>query len=188
MELTFVTEFGDVFTVEIDPNMELENVMALLEVESGIPASDQSISLDGRQLTEPKRTMLELGATGASVMLQLRRKVRVTNPAGQAIPQDAETIRLQILGDPSLMAQLRERRPDLAAAAVNDPARFADLLRQTHEAERAQEREIAMLNADPFNLEAQRRIEEIIREQAMLENMRHAMEYSPESFAVVTML
>lgn len=33
MELTFVTDLGGTFAVEIDPNMELENVMALLEAE-----------------------------------------------------------------------------------------------------------------------------------------------------------
>lgn len=33
MELTFVTELGESYPVEIDENMELENVMALLEVE-----------------------------------------------------------------------------------------------------------------------------------------------------------
>lgn len=33
MELTFVTELGESYVVEIDENMELENVMALLEVE-----------------------------------------------------------------------------------------------------------------------------------------------------------
>jgi len=33
MELTFVNDFGQSFVVEIDPNMELENVMALLEAE-----------------------------------------------------------------------------------------------------------------------------------------------------------
>lgn len=33
MELTFITELGQTFRVEIDPEMELENVMALLEVE-----------------------------------------------------------------------------------------------------------------------------------------------------------
>ena len=33
MELTFITELGQSFVVEIDPNMELENVMALLEAE-----------------------------------------------------------------------------------------------------------------------------------------------------------
>lgn len=33
MELTFVTDLGDTFVVDIDPNMELEDVMALLEAE-----------------------------------------------------------------------------------------------------------------------------------------------------------
>jgi hypothetical protein len=33
MELTFVTDLGQSFVVEIDPNMEFENVMALLEAE-----------------------------------------------------------------------------------------------------------------------------------------------------------
>jgi hypothetical protein len=38
MQLTFVNDFGQTFAVEIDPKMELENVMALLEAEvSGPP-------------------------------------------------------------------------------------------------------------------------------------------------------
>ncbi len=33
MRLTFVSDLGQTYTVEIDPKMELENVMALLEAE-----------------------------------------------------------------------------------------------------------------------------------------------------------
>lgn len=33
MRLTFVTDLGQTYIVEIDPKMELENVMALLEAE-----------------------------------------------------------------------------------------------------------------------------------------------------------
>ena len=80
----------------------------------------------------------------------------------------------------------------MADAVQNNPQRFAELLRnhrdRQREADLAQQREIAALNANPFDIEAQRRIEENIRQQAVLENMEHAMEYSPEFFGRVTML
>ena len=85
-----------------------------------------------------------------------------------------------------------QSHPELAQAAQSNPGRFEELLRQTRqrqqEAEYAQQREIERLNADPFDIEAQQRIEELIRHQAVMENMAHALEYSPESFGRVTML
>jgi len=50
MELTFFTELGESFVVEIDENMELENVMALLEAEvssvhTRVPQRGSSLSM-----------------------------------------------------------------------------------------------------------------------------------------------
>ncbi|KAF9006717.1 hypothetical protein BDQ17DRAFT_303720 [Cyathus striatus] len=142
MELTFITDLGQPFVIEIDPNMELENVMALLEAESNIPIAEQSISYNGRELQNQKATIRELGVEGNNATLLLRRKVM--NPTGgRAVEQDAEMMRLTILGDPNLMRQLREVRyiftfylliymqfqtqPEIASAAQSNPARFAEL-------------------------------------------------------------
>jgi len=104
MELTVVNDLGQTFVVEVDPNMELENVMALLEAESGIPVSEQSLHYNGTELKSPKSTMRQLGV-GDKAMILLRRKVNV---AGREIERDAEMMRLQVLGDPNLMRQLHE--------------------------------------------------------------------------------
>ena len=58
---------------------------------------------------------------------------------------DSEMFRLQVLGDPRLMEELRQSQPELVSA-VNDPVRFrhvfALLEQQRREAERAKQLEI----------------------------------------------
>jgi hypothetical protein len=95
MQLTFVNDLGQTYSVDIDPDMELENVMALLEAEvsyhlqggqsdlmhflaiqSGIPVNEQSISHEGRELNNTKATMKGLGVRD-NAMLLLRRKINV---------------------------------------------------------------------------------------------------------------
>ena len=83
---------------------------------------------------------------------------------------------------------IHQVQPELANAARSDPARFAELLRQTRARQTEAEQEIAALNSNPYDIEAQKRIEEAIRQQAVMENLEHALEYSPEAFGRVTML
>ncbi|KAI9848844.1 MAG: DNA damage-inducible protein 1 [Sclerophora amabilis] len=104
---------------------------------------------------------------------------------------DAEMTRLQILGDPRGREKVQRSNPELAAA-VEDPERFRqlfeELLRQQDQAELERQREIARLNDDPFNPEAQAKIAELIRLERVTENLQNALEHNPEAFGKVVML
>ncbi|GAA5957893.1 hypothetical protein JCM21900_001302 [Sporobolomyces salmonicolor] len=194
MLVTVATEEGNTFSLDLDPTMELENVLALLEAESGISVDDQLLFFSGKQLTGLKDSLESYGVNSGDVLLLRQRS---TDPgsqsvAGRNVDRDSETMRRQLLGDPRQMARLREELPEIAAAAESDPARFRELLHQfssmQESARLQQQREAALLNSDPFNVEAQRKIEEAIRHEAVLENMEQAMEQMPESFGSVHML
>lgn len=51
-------------------------------MQSNIPPSEQSISHNGRELTDPKATIRALGV-GENAMLLLRRRVNVPGPEGR---------------------------------------------------------------------------------------------------------
>ncbi|KAG4303241.1 hypothetical protein PCANB_000587 [Pneumocystis canis] len=105
---------------------------------------------------------------------------------------DPEILRLRLILEPNFLEMIRRTYPELADAAVHDPERFKKIIENLslnkEELEIQRQREIAALNMDPLNVEAQTRIEEIIRQEAVMENLENAMEYHPESFGRVTML
>ncbi|KAL8709332.1 MAG: hypothetical protein Q9220_005925 [cf. Caloplaca sp. 1 TL-2023] len=118
------------------------------------------------------------------------------NPRGQSgraptSGPDAEMIRLQALGNPGILNQIRAQNESLASA-VHDPARWSQvydqMMRQQQDIEAQKQRELALLNADPFNVEAQAKIEEMIRQERVIENLQDAMDHTPEAFGRVTML
>uniref|UniRef100_A0A8B9GRZ5 UBA domain-containing protein n=1 Tax=Amazona collaria TaxID=241587 RepID=A0A8B9GRZ5_9PSIT len=95
-----------------------------------------------------------------------------------------------LLANPHELSLLKERNPPLAEALLSgDLEKFTRVLleQQQDRARREQER-IRLYSADPFDLEAQAKIEEDIRQQNIEENMTIAMEEAPESFGQVVML
>lgn len=206
MLLTIATEDGnDTYNLDLDGSMEVETLAALLEADSGIAVGDQLLFFSGRQLTNPKESLESYGIKSGDMLL-LRAKSREPQAstssrgtqatsapvAGRNVEEDSEIMRRQLLGNPQLMSQLRTNNPEFAAAAENDPTKFRQFLHQMasmqESARLQQQHESALLNADPFNIEAQRKIEEAIRQEAVLENMEQAMEQMPESFGQVHML
>ncbi|XP_060115561.1 protein DDI1 homolog 2 [Heteronotia binoei] len=118
---------------------------------------------------------------------------RASPPEGPPIPQGLDNpalLRDMLLANPHELSLLKERNPPLAEALLSgDLEKFSQVLveQQQDRARREQER-IRLFSADPFDLEAQAKIEEDIRQQNIEENMTIAMEEAPESFGQVVML
>lgn len=178
--------------------MTLSTLRESIQAEAKVAPDAQQIYHNGRVVSEDDKTMEQLQIKDGDMLAVLVREKR-PNPASQsqaarpAPPQpqpqgqtganDPELIRLQVLGDPSLRQQLQRQHPELAAA-VEDPARFASILRDSQDRERRErlerQRQIEQLNDDPFNIDNQRKIEEMIRQERVMENLQNAMEHNPE--------
>lgn len=99
-------------------------------------------------------------------------------------------IRSMLLSNPHDLSLVKERNPALAEALLSGNLETFSRVLMEQQRERAlREQEMFHLySADPFDQEAQARIEEEIRQQNIEENMNIAMEEAPESFGQVVML
>lgn len=191
----------DLLTVDVGPEMTIANLKAVIQSDSRIPSHAQVLYFNGDELQDDS---VQLGQANIKqddmlgLLVRNQRPQRRFNPRtpgntsqpssrGQAArgdpSSDAEMIRLQALGNPVILNQIRAQNGDLANA-VNDSSRFSQIyeqmLRQRDENEAQKQRELALLNADPFNVEAQAKIEEMIRQERVIENLQHAMDHTPE--------
>lgn len=193
-------------TLEIFPEMTISFVRDSIQAETNIPPTSQHIYHNGRLISSDESKTMEqlqvvdgdmlavhvrqmLGSTGVQAQAQrpppppVQQQQQQQQRRRQTGEPDPELLRLQILGDPAARAQVQRQHPELAAALEN-PTRFAQVLHDSQDREQRErldrQREIERLNEDPFDVENQRKIEEMIRQERVMENLQNAMEHNPE--------
>jgi DNA damage-inducible protein 1 len=169
----------------------VRDLKSFIEAETTLPAASLSIYLNGQAVAHESQTLEAAGIRDgemlAVVVRQPRSSAPPANPRPAAVNQpDAEGVRQQLLTNAQAQAQLRERDPELAAT-VHDAIRWREAFtmrqRQVGDAERERQNQIALLNDDPFNVEAQRKIEELIRQERVVENLEKAYNENPEGMS-----
>ncbi|WPG99396.1 DNA damage-inducible protein 1 [Acrodontium crateriforme] len=197
----------DFITLDLPPDLTVADLKGFVQAETNIEPAQQQFYLNNVLVQGDTKTLQEAGINDGDMLAMLQQSTQSNNNMGaQRRPQQAafgqrrparpnsdeiETSRLSILGNPQAMAQVRQQRPALAEA-INDSARFREvweeMYREDDERERERAEQMRLLNEDPFNIEAQRKIEEIIRQESVQENLQFAYEHNPEVFGRVTML
>merc|ERR1719483_346346 len=104
--------------------------------------------------------------------------------------EDPAWIREMLQANPDQLALLKQNNPRLSEAFESgNLEEFAKVLKEQQSARKDREAQrIRMMNADPFDLEAQKLIATEIAQKNIDQNMELAMEASPESFSSVIML
>ena len=182
--------------LEADPSSTLAALKTQVHDGTGFPVTSIQFFLNGAPVVGDDGTLEQAGIKNGEMLYMLVREQN-NMPRQQARPHQAqpppqqgrfsndqiETLRLQLLGNPQAMQQVSQERPELAAAA-SDPARFRELylssIQQAESRERERREQMQLLNDDPFNIEAQQKIEEIIRQDRVMENLEYAYEHNPE--------
>ena len=186
---------NDLIPLDVFSDMTLADVKALVQGDTNIPPAAQHLFHNNQVITDASQTLERLQVKDGDM---LGMAVRDPSKLGHRRPQeqeqgrsvqrqrqgpDPESLRLQIIGDPRIRHQIRETAPEIADAA-DDRQKFHDLFNQHQrklaEAQAEKEAHLAVLNSDPFNIEAQKEIEEMIRLERVQENVQEALENNPE--------
>ncbi|AQK60022.1 protein DNA-DAMAGE INDUCIBLE 1 isoform X2 [Zea mays] len=196
MKVTVMTGDEQIVTLDVDRDESVENLKALLEVETRVPLRQQQIHFNGKEMQNTEK-LSAAGVQDGDLVMMFSTSERPSqdglrvNPDGTAV--NPQAFQQHARGDSQLMAQLLQNDPQLAQAILgDDTTELQNILRSRHqqrtELKRKQEEELALLYADPFDVEAQKKIEAAIRQKGIDENWEAALEHNPEAFARVVML
>ena len=179
----------DLLTLDLPPGLTIQDLKGFIEAETSLPAASQAIYLNGQAVANEAQTLEGAGIKDGEMLAVVIRQARPAATSQQANRNrntggpDPEALRQSLLGDPGRVATLRLQDPELAAA-VMDPNSWIEVFtqrqRQQEEAERERRNQIELLNQDPFNVDAQRKIEELIRQDRVVENLEKAYIENPE--------
>ncbi|RZB51056.1 DNA damage-inducible protein 1 isoform B [Glycine soja] len=200
MKITVMTADEQIITLDVDPHESVENVKALLEVETSVPLQQQQLLFNGKEVRNSEKLsalgvkdddlLMMVSGAGATASSGSTNDLSL-NADGSAV--NPGSFQQHIRHDSNLMSQLFQSDPELAQAILgNDLNKLQEVLRLRHhqrdELKRQKEEELALLYADPFDVEAQKKIEAAIRQKGIDENWAAALEHNPEAFARVVML
>jgi len=210
MNISVTTPNGDKFvSFDLAVDCKVVTLKTLVAPELNIPRDELDLYFRGKILADD--AILKNNGVKNGDLLEAKVRIpqmipRMTQPQvmpqGQRptlanLPPQAFTnpvlLMQSIRSSPHLLRELQRINPIMHQAVVNNNTQMLESIMVQQQFEKAKQKRneqkaIMDLNADPFNLAAQQKIQETIRLKNVQENMEKAVEYNPESFGRVVML
>jgi len=211
MRLTIACEWNEtVVAVEVSAEASLDDLKAAIACELNDAADTGSLVVrkDGKALgttgamstgatSSVASTLGALGVVDGDLLTVGRASAnaneatRATRPDGTAV--DPVGMMREFRASSQLMTQLRTRDAAMASAIEREDVeafqnRMREFQKRADDLRRAEAEEMALMHADPFDVEAQKKIEEAIRRENVQHNLEMAMDETPEVFGQVVML
>ena len=200
MDVTFLYEEKMTTLPQLAPNTLISSLVPFLAADFGLPPSATLAFHLNQNLLDPSLS-LEAAAVKHQDVIEVARAAPASSQSQStnalaSIPQhfwmNPPLLHSHFQSNPHLLPLVRNDPQLHSAIQSPTPAALATLINdrvnQRATANRLQSERAARIAADPFGEEAQREIEEEIRNKNIAENMANAMEYSPESFGHIVML
>lgn len=199
MHLTLTSLMADdVYMLEVDDQMTLEDFKAVFSAESSISSDNVMFFHNNAALNNNKATLASykikdndiIGFQALDQLPRLSQNQQGSSGGKRSFgrnQEDPETIRQMFLADPHQLSILKERNSELAKN-IHDSSKFREALLQQRKVMLEKEQNKMRLLSNPLDPEAQKMLYEEIRMANINENMETAMEFSPESFGTVHML
>ena len=224
---------GDrVMPLDVEANMPVEHMKAILEAETGVEVADQVLVHNGKEVSERNgATLGDFGVVDNDLLMLLSRKNMnqmqstntSTNPlqsrslGGQqagagsgagvgslrseaalrtdanGMPVDTNAFMDYVASNQDLLQRIESQSPQLGhAIRTKNKALVEQVISQRtaslREEMRRKQAELELLQADPFDPQAQAKIARMIKQSNVDENLNTAMENSPELFGHIVML
>ncbi|KAB2033123.1 hypothetical protein ERO13_D05G386600v2 [Gossypium hirsutum] len=197
MRITVMTADEQILNLDVDPHESVENLKALLEVETNLPIQQQQLLYHGREIQNFEK-LSALGVKDHDLIMMVPSSGSRESTNDLSFNLDGSAVnpgvfQQHIRRDSNVIGQIFQADPELAQAILGDDLnKLQDILRARHqqrsELRRKELEELALLEADPFDVEAQKKIEAAIQQKGIDENWAAALEHNPEGFARVVML
>jgi DNA damage-inducible protein 1 len=184
---------GEILSLDLPADLTVGDLKAFIQAETGVDPESQHLYFNNRPMRDNNQKIEAAGIKDGDMIAMVLRNNQAQpqqnsqgfqdRRAPNAEAQRIEGIRHRLVQSPQAMAQLRAQQPAMASV-VHDPERFRAVWQEmeNHDRQLEGERrdEIDLLNGDFMNVDNQKKIEEMIRQQQVMENLQFAYTHSPE--------